>query len=134
MSQYSILVFGGDHINTLTTVRCLGRAKVFSGLLLGNSVSLNECKFSQSGLIYSIVERGIPLLLMWITSLVFESAGEHVKFNSSHEESFVNERYLLSSIVKREEKMAFALKRPMKAKRYVYWAKGDLRGSIAWYR
>lgn len=100
----------------------------------GNSVSLNECNFRQSGLMFSIVERGVPLPLMWIASLAFENVGEHVQLNSSHEESFANERFLLASIVKREEKMALALKRLIKAKHYAYWAKDDLRGSIAWYR
>lgn len=83
---------------------------------------------------FSIVERGVPLPLMWIASLAFENVGEHVQLNSSHEESFANERFLLASIVKREEKMALALKRLIKAKHYAYWAKDDLRGSIAWYR
>lgn len=104
--------------------------------VLDGKVSLNECNFRQSGLAFSLINRGVPFPAIWIKDALGlpYSLGLYPKLSQNDDERFANERFLVASAVKREEKVPMVAKRLFGATQYGYWAKDDIPGSFAWYR
>lgn len=99
-------------------------------------VSLNECNFRQSGPAFSLINRGVPFPAIWIKDAMGISydCGSYHNLNQSDNERFAHERFLIASAVRGEESYATVMRRLFGATQYGYWARDDIRGSLAWYR